>query len=301
VPSGPRVPGARIALLYAAGSIASGTSSFDGAMGLVIGSETFVDWLRKIRVDPSVKAVVVRIDSPGGSAIASEVIWREMMLTREKMPVIVSMGDVAASGGYYMAVPAHVIVAQPGTLTGSIGVVTGKFVLDGAAEKLGVGTASVSDGKFAEMYSPFRPFSPAERARVEEMMQTTYELFLSRVAEGRGSTRAKIDAVAQGRVWTGHQARERGLVDEIGGLDRAIQLAKEKAKLDINANVDLLVYPQKPSFYDLLANPLGASAAAGLELFMPRPDARAIQAAARVFERFRRGESLLLMPNVFVR
>ncbi len=139
VPSGPRVPGARIALLYAAGSIASGTSSFDGAMGLVIGSETFVEWLRKVRIDPSVKAVVVRIDSPGGSAIASEVIWREMMLTREKMPVIVSMGDVAASGGYYMAVPAHVIVAQPGTLTGSIGVVTGKFVLDGAADKLGVG------------------------------------------------------------------------------------------------------------------------------------------------------------------
>jgi protease-4 len=301
VPSGHRVPNARIALLYAAGTIASGSSTFDGAMGLVIGSDTFAEWLRKVRADPSVRAVVVRIDSPGGSAIASEVIWREMMLTRQKMPVIVSMGDVAASGGYYMAVPAHAIVAQPGTLTGSIGVVTGKFVLDGAAEKIGVGTGSVSDGKFAEMYSPFRAFTPAERARVEEQMQATYELFLSRVVEGRKSTRAKIDAVAQGRVWTGHQARERGLVDEIGGLDRAIQLAKEKAKLDVGANVDLVIYPQKPSFYDLLSNPFGSSAAVGLELLVPRPDARAIEATARAFQRFKRGESLLLMPNVFVR
>lgn len=301
VPMGTSAPGTRIALLYATGTIASGTSSFDGAMGLVLGSETFVDWLRKVRIDPAVRAVVVRIDSPGGSAIASEVIWREMMLTREKMPVIVSMGDVAASGGYYMAVPAHAIVAEPGTLTGSIGVVTGKFVLDGAMEKLGVGTGSVANGRFAEMYSPFRPFTPAERSRVEEQMQATYELFLSRVVEGRKSTHEKIDAVAQGRVWTGHQARERGLVDEIGGLDRAIQLAKEKAKIDINARVELLVYPQKPSIYDLLANPFGMSAAAGLEAFLPRSDARAATSAASVMRLFRRGESLLLMPNVFVR
>ena len=132
-------------------------------------------------------------------------------------------------------------------------------------------------------------------------MQTTYELFLSRVVEGRKSTRAKIDAVAQGRVWTGHQALERGLVDEIGGLDRAIQLAKEKAKLDVGANVDLVIYPQKPSFYDLLSNPFGTSSAASLEVMMPRPDARAIAAAASTLQRFRRGESLLLMPNVFVR
>jgi protease-4 len=123
------VAGARIALLYATGSIASGSSSFDGSG--VIGSATFASWLRKVRIDPGVRAVVVRVDSPGGSAIASEAIWRELMLTREKMPVIVSMGDVAASGGYYIAAPAHVIVAEPGTLTGSIGVVTGKFVLDG--------------------------------------------------------------------------------------------------------------------------------------------------------------------------
>ena len=306
VPLGRSYSGGRIALLYATGTIASGRSNFDGGFGSVLGSETFVEWLRKIRIDSSVKAAVIRIDSPGGSAIASEVMWRELMLTRDKMPVVVSMGDVAASGGYYIAVPAHAIVAQPGTLTGSIGVVTGKFVLDGTMEKIGVGTGSVSDGKNAEIYSPFKPFSPTERARVEEQMQATYELFLSRVVEGRKSTRAKIDAVAQGRVWTGHQARERGLVDEIGGLDRAIQLAKQRAKIDEKTEVDLLVYPQPPSFYDLLANPFGFGTAASIELLTARRDSQALQTQAvdatlRTLGRFRRGEALFLMPNIFVR
>ena len=292
-------PGARIAVLYAVGVIASGKSSFDGA-GLTVGSETFVEWLRKIRVDSSVRAAVIRIDSPGGSAIASEVIWRELMLTREKMPVIVSMGDVAASGGYYMAVPGHVIVAEPGTLTGSIGVVTGKFVVDDALGKLGMTSGSVADGKNAEIYSPFRSFTAAERERVGDQMRSTYDLFVARVVEGRKSTREKIDAVAQGRVWTGRQARERGLVDELGGLDRAIQLAKEHAKLDVTKDVSLLVYPQPPSIFDLLANPLGGPGT-GLEVILSRPNARAIEATASVLQRFRRGEALMLMPNVFVR
>ena len=129
------------------------------------------------------------------------------------------MGDVAASGGYYMAVPATAIVAQPGTITGSIGVVTGKYVLQGALDKLGVGTDSVSDGRFAEIYSPFRPFTPAESAKVEAQMQATYDLFVSRVAEGRGSSPEEIEAIARGRVWTGKQAHDLGLVDELGGLD----------------------------------------------------------------------------------
>jgi len=131
-------------------------------------------------------------------------------------------------------------------------------------------------------------------------MRSTYDLFVSRVAEGRKSTREKIDAVAQGRVWTGRQARERGLVDELGGLDRAIQLAKEHAKLDVKKDVSLLVYPQPPSLFDLLANPLGAPGT-GLELILSRPNARAIEATASVLHRFRRGEALMLMPNVFVR
>jgi protease-4 len=291
--------GARIALLYATGAIASGSSSFDGSG--VIGSDTFGSWLRKVRIDPTVRAVVVRIDSPGGSAIASEAIWRELMLTREKLPLIVSMGDVAASGGYYIAAPAHVIVAEPGTITGSIGVVTGKFVLDGTMEKLGIGTGSVADGKNAEIYSPFRPFTPPERARIEEQLHATYELFLSRVVEGRKSTRDKIDAVAQGRVWTGHQALERGLVDEIGGLERALQIAKDKAKLPITQVVELSVYPQARGFFDVLFDPLGTGSSSRLEAVLPRADVRAIEAAASTLRLYRRGEPLLIMPNVFVR
>lgn len=300
VAGGPRTIGSRIALLYAVGTIASGESAFDGTSGLVVGSETFVEWLRKVRVDSSVRAIVVRVDSPGGSAIASEVIWRELMLTREMKPLVVSMGDVAASGGYYIAVPAHAIVAQPGTLTGSIGVVTGKFVLDGTMGKIGVGTGSVSDGRYAEIYSPFRTFRPDERARIEEQMQTTYELFVTRVADGRKASRDKVDAVAQGRVWTGRQAMERGLVDELGGLDRAITLAKERAKLDVSKDVDLLIYPQKPSLYDLLTNSFGTTMWTSPLAGLPE-HRRAIEAATLALSRFRRGETLAIMPNVFVR
>jgi protease-4 len=297
----PADTGGRIALLYAVGTIASGKSSFDSPSGTVLGSDTFGEWLRKVRVDPAIRAVVVRIDSPGGSAIASEAIWRQMKLTRDVKPLIVSMGDVAASGGYYIAAPAQVIVADPGTLTGSIGVVTGKFVVQGALDKIGVGTGGASDGAFADIYSPFRPFSPAERAKVEEQMQTTYERFLSRVAEGRREPAEKVDAVAQGRVWTGRQARGIGLVDEIGGLDRAIAIAKDRAKLDPSKGVRLVVYPPKRSFYDLLSNPFNMSLSARLGLGLVPAEARAVDSAASIFQLFRRGEPLAIMPNIFVR
>jgi protease-4 len=301
VARGSRTVGSRIAVLYAVGTIASGKSAFDGSAGLVVGSETFVEWLRKVRVDSTVRAIVVRVDSPGGSAIASEVIWRELMLTREMKPLIVSMGDVAASGGYYIAMPAHAVVAQAGTLTGSIGVVTGKFAVGGGLDKIGVGTGSVADGKYAEIYSPFRPFTADERARVEEQMQATYELFLTRVVDGRKTTREKVDAIAQGRVWTGHQALERGLVDELGGLDRAIRLAKERAKLDVSKDVELLIYPEKPSIYDIFTNSFGGLTAPRLSLPVAQQGVRTVESALSVIGRFRRGEMLTLMPNVFVR
>jgi protease-4 len=301
VPARPtgRVTGGRIAVLYAVGTITSGKSSFDGPSA-VLGSETFVGWLRKVRVDPGIRAIVIRIDSPGGSAIASEVIWRELMLTRAVKPVVVSMGDVAASGGYYMAAAADAIVAQPGTLTGSIGVVTGKFVLQGALDKFGVGTEAVSDGRLAEIYSPFRPFSREERARVEEQMQATYELFLKRVADGRHQATPKIDAVAQGRVWTGRQARSIGLVDELGGLTDAIRLAKDRAKMDPARDVDLVVYPPKRTLYDLISNPFGSPVSTSLDVLFRRPETRALESALSALRRFRRGEPLAILPNVFV-
>jgi protease-4 len=299
-PAAPAPAGGRIAVLYAVGTIASGKSSFDAPSGVVLGSESFNDWVRKVRVDPGIRAVVVRVDSPGGSAIASEVMWRELMLTRQVKPLVVSMGDVAASGGYYIAAPADTIVAEPGTLTGSIGVVTGKFVMQGTLDKFGVGTGSVSDGRLAEIYSPFRKFSDQERARIEEQLQSTYELFLKRVADGRHQTPAKIDSVAQGRVWTGRQAREIGLVDEIGGLDDAIRIAKQRAKLDPAQGVSLEVYPPRRTIYDVISRSFGTSASAGLDLLLHRPEARAVDSTLSLLQRFRRGEPLAIMPNVFV-
>jgi protease-4 len=291
---------ARFALVYAVGTITSGKSDPGGAS---VGSDTFAEWMRKIRLDSSIRAVIVRVDSPGGSAIASEAMWRELSLTNAIKPVIVSMGDVAASGGYYIAAPATAIVAEAGTITGSIGVVTGKLVLQGALDKIGVGTGAVSVGPMAEIYSPFKPFSPAERERVEDQMQATYDLFVSRVAEGRKKTAAQVDAVAQGRVWTGAQARELGLVDELGGLETAVRLAKQHAKLDAARDVSFTVYPPRRSVYDLLSDPLGRGAGFSVELerWLSRPEARVFESAVSTLLRFRRGEPLTLMPNVFVR
>jgi len=288
----------KIALLYAAGTINSGRSTFDGGAE-VVGSDTFVEWLRKVRGDPSVRAVVVRIDSPGGSAIASEVMWRELMLTRDAKPLIVSMGDVAASGGYYIAAPATVIVAEPGTITGSIGVVTGKFALGGTADKLGVGYGAVSEGKMAQIYSPFTPFSKEERAHLSDQMQSTYDLFVSRVAEGRKTTNEKIDAIGKGRVWTGHQAKDLGLVDELGGLDKAIQIARQRAKLDMSKAVNLVIYPPKRSLFEVLSDPLGGGVSMSASVLLKRPDLRMLETAAARLNLFRRGEMLTLMPNVF--
>jgi protease-4 len=289
----------KIALLYATGTIASGTSSFDSPTGAVLGSETFIQWLRKVRADSSIRAIVVRVDSPGGSAIASEAIWRELMLTRTVKPLIVSMGNVAASGGYYIAVPGHTIVAEPGTITGSIGVVTGKFVVKGALDKLGVGEAAVSEGRFAEISSPFTAFSPEQRAKIEEQLHATYELFLSRVADGRKTTSEKIDAVAQGRVWTGRQALQLQLVDELGGLDRAIQIAKQRARLDPSKDVQLVVYPPKRTVYDLLANPFGTNEMARSLTLWRHPEARLVDAVTSTLQLFHRGEPLMILPNVF--
>ena len=290
----------RFALVYAVGTIASGKSDPGGT---VVGSDTFAEWMRKIRLDSSIRAVILRVDSPGGSAIASEAMWRELHLTNAIKPVIVSMGDVAASGGYYIAAPATAIVADGGTLTGSIGVVTGKIVLQGALDKIGVGSGAVSIGPMAEIYSPFKPFSPPERERIEDQMQATYDLFVSRVAEGRKKTAAQIDAVAQGRVWTGAQARELGLVDELGGLETAVRLAKQHAKVDAARDVSFTVYPPRRSVYELLSDPLGRGAGFSVELerWLSRPDARVFESAVSTLLRFRRGEPLTLMPNVFVR
>jgi protease-4 len=294
--------GPRIAVIYAAGIIASGKSTYESPGGAVVGSDTIVEYLRKARGDDTVKAIVLRVDSPGGSAIASDIIWREVLLTKNQKPLIASMSDVAASGGYYISMPAHAIVAEPSTLTGSIGVVLTKFVIDGTLKKLGMNLEGVSQGKYAEMYSPKRPFTPEERARMVENMQATYDTFVEKAAQGRNTTPEKIDQIGQGRVWTGRQAKEIGLVDELGGLDRAIALAKQRAKIAQDAEVELVIYPPKKSFYELVRDPFGSADQAGtLASLLGFTSPKAIQALAAPLQVFRRGEPLALMPNVFVR
>jgi protease-4 len=289
-------------VIYATGLIASGKSTYDTTGGQVAGSETLVEYLRKARGDSSVKAIVLRVDSPGGSAIASDIIWREVVLTKNQKPLIASMSDVAASGGYYISMPAHAIVAEPSTLTGSIGVVLTKFVIDGTLKKLGMNMEGVSQGKYANMYSPVRPFSPEERARMAENMQATYDTFVEKAAQGRNTTPERIDAIGQGRVWTGRQAKEIGLVDELGGLDRAVALAKQRAKIAQDTEVELVIYPPKKSIYDLLSDPLGnSSRASTLASLLGFSNPRVFQALTAPLQVFRRGEPLALMPNVFTR
>jgi len=290
--------GPRIAVIYAVGMITSGESD---PMGGSVGSDTLIDNLRKVRADDSIKAVVLRVDSPGGSAIASDLIWREVFLTREKKPLIASMSDVAASGGYYISMPAHSIVAQPATLTGSIGVVMVKFAIGGTLNKLGVNLDRVTAGRWADLYAPDRPFTPEERQRIEQSLQATYESFVEKAASGRNTTPEKIDAVAQGRVWTGAQAKQIGLVDELGGLDRALVLAKRRAKIDEKAEVELVIYPQRKTFYELVQAPFGTGSEGLFARIAGLRDARALQTLTAPLRLFRRGEPLAIMPNVFVR
>ena len=294
--------GQKIAVLYAVGIISSGESSYDSPNGEVVGSDTIVRYLRKARADDSIKAIVLRIDSPGGSAIASDIIWREVQLTRAMKPVIASMSDVAASGGYYIAMPAHKIVAEPATLTGSIGVVMVKFVIDGTLKKMGMNMESVRQGRYADLYSPIRPFNADERTKILEHMQATYDTFVEKAAAGRNTTPEKIDAVGQGRVWTGQQAKGLGLVDELGGLERAIAIAKEHAKIAKDAEVELIIYPPKKSLYESLADPFGTiDGGSAVAALLGLTDRRAIQAITAPMRLFRRGEPLAIMPNVFVR
>ncbi len=300
---------ARIAVVNAVGTMVSGESGFDPINGPVLGSDSLVEQIREAR-GSGAKALVLRIDSPGGSSVASDVIWRELMITKDKgLPVIVSMSDLAASGGYYMAAAGDVIVAQPGTLTGSIGVYTGKFVTGGTFEKLGANIETVRQGKFADMYSPDRPFTQEERTKVLESMQATYDHFVERVADARQMTPEKVDQIGQGRVWTGRQAREVGLVDELGGLMAAVAVAKQRAKIPAEEEVQLDIYPRTRSFYEVLSNqfqsPIGelrARSTAETLISLLGPRDRDILAALLAPSRlFRAGELLAHMPYVFVR
>lgn len=250
----------KVALIYAEGLIVGGESDDDPLVGKVIGSDTLAKAFSTVREDDSIKAVVLRINSPGGSDVASDTIWREATLTKEKKPVVVSMSDVAASGGYWIATAAHAIVAQPSTLTGSIGIFAGKFNLQGLYQKLNIHVDKVERGRGGDFWTSSRPFTEAERERLRLHLRAGYQRFLEKVAAARQKKPEEVDALGQGRVWTGAQALERGLVDDLGGLDRALELARSRAKLPPDAEIDLLVYPEERGLLELLMRRLTARA-----------------------------------------
>ena len=238
----------RIAVILAEGEIVDGNA--EGA----ISSEKFAKEIRKARKDESIKAIVLRVNSPGGSILASEVIWREMSEAKKAKPLIVSMGEVAASGGYYISAPADTIVAQPNTITGSIGIFGILFnVQELVNEKLGVTTDVVSTGELSDFGNMARPLTEVERTIIQSSVEDGYETFISRVAEGRGMHPDSVRKVASGRVWTGTQAKARGLVDVLGGLDTAIGIAA--AKIKAGEDYRVVYFPEKkPWFEELMVN-----------------------------------------------
>ncbi|MFO8000831.1 MAG: signal peptide peptidase SppA [Marinilabilia sp.] len=249
----------KIAIIYGDGSI-------DGSETDGIISEDLSRTIREARRDSSIKAVVFRINSPGGSALGSEIIWREVQLTSESKPLVVSMGDLAASGGYYIASAADSIVAQPNTLTGSIGVFGLIPNVDGLMEKIGISTDQVKTNKFADMPALDRPLKPEEKDLMQAYVENTYDVFLQRCADGRNTTKAAIDSIGEGRVWSGENALERGLVDELGGTGRAIEMAAGMAELDDYRTVAL---PEiLPPFEQLMKDLTGDASAYVRNLFL---------------------------------
>jgi len=214
----------KIAVIYAEGEIDGSSSGID--------SEKLSKTIRLARRDSSIKAIVLRINSPGGSALGSDLIWREVKLAKETKPTVVSMGDLAASGGYYIACAADTIVAQPNTITGSIGIFGMIPNTKGLTDKIGITFDGVKTNKYADIPNLTRPFTADERALLQAYIEKGYTTFIGRCAEGRHTTTANIDSIGQGRVWAGVNALELGLVDRIGGINDAVEIAKRMAGLD---------------------------------------------------------------------
>ena len=284
----------RIALVVMSGTIASGRSRLSPTEGRIVGSATLKEALRQARERKGVRAIVLRVDSPGGEADASDEIWREVRRCRDTKPLIVSMSDVAASGGYFVAVAGDSILAQPESLTGSIGVYGGKFNVLGLLRKLGLNAETVSHGRHARMLSPYEDFTTEEAALYQRHLDRFYEVFLSRVAEGRRMTTGEVDSMAAGRVWTGREAARRGLVDRLGGIQEAMLAARARAGIgpDQAVVVETFPRPQASLISRILGDLLGEDADfTGATVPFP-PVLRAWMAASS----FPSGAVLALMP-----
>ncbi len=280
----------KIAVVVGDGDIVRGSPGDDGSGDNNLTSYGFNKLLRRVENDSTIKGVIVRIDSPGGEVTASDELWRQMNLLSKRKAVVISMSGAAASGGYFMAMTGDPIVAYPGTLTGSIGVVFGKPNLHGLYEKLGITKDAIQRGKHAGIDSDYTPLTPDERATLKSGIDESYRDFVGKVAESRHRKFEEIEPLAQGRVWLGSQAKERGLVDEVGGIDKAIEMVKAKAKIPVGERVGLVVYPGRRSLLDLVLKK-------GQEDML---EARLAQVVGRMpFRAWLRGGYLRMMPVWF--
>lgn len=244
--------GPEIAIIYASGEIVSGASQYSSTGGEIMGGDSVAADIRRARSDSDIKAIILRVDSPGGSSVASEVIRREVQLARKQKPVIVSMSDLAASGGYWIAMSASRIVADPDTITASIGVLSGKLNLAGLYQLVGLSTDYVATGENATLYSDQQDFTPAQQQTIQKMLNDVYSNFTNGVAAGRNLPIATVDRIGKGRVWSGEQAKSLGLVDELGDTDRAVEVAKQLAGLPANESVEIVRLPKPQSLFDFL-------------------------------------------------
>src|SRR5215204_1096090 len=243
--------GERIAVIYASGAINMGSSNKSPFGGEMVGADTIVKAVNDAAADSTIKAIVLRVDSPGGSALASDLMWHALENAKGKKPVVVSMADVAASGGYYISCNANKIVAEPTTVTGSIGVFMGKPVMKGFYDWLGITNEYITKGKNAGIFRETEKWTPDERAKMESQADKIYfNDFLPKVASGRGKNVEEVNTIAQGRVWTGTQAKQNGLIDEFGGLEKAIEIAKQLANLPADKDVRRVAFPEPRSFFD---------------------------------------------------
>ena len=297
--------GERIAVIFASGPIGGGSSDDGSAVSSQsTGSDTVVKALNDARDDKTIKAIILRVDSPGGTSYASDVIWHAVERAKAQKPVVVSMSDVAASGGYYISATASKIIAQPSTITGSIGVYAGKPVIKGFYDWIGVKNEYILRGKQAGMFRETEPFNKDERAKFESMLKSFYyDDFLPKVAKGRSRDVEYVDSIAQGRVWTGTQAKERGLVDEFGGMDKAVEVAKQLANLPADKGVRRVVFPAPRPFLQRWLGGGGDDSAsvkareqrAALESALPEDMRRALRYMS-ILENMKRGETMAMLP-----
>ncbi len=282
------------ALIYGVGTIVSGSENqFDE--GELITSEGMANSIRKAAENKNIKAIILRIDSPGGSGIASDVIWREVVAAREKKPVIVSVSDMAASGGYYISMAADSIVAHPASIVGSIGVFAGKFSFGGLYQKIGMNTEQLTRGKNANFFSTTRKFTPEQRKLLQQHIMTFYNDFITKAAEGRHKTPQEVDKIAQGRVWSGEEGLKIGLVDQLGDFNTAVKIAKKMANIPEDELVRLVVYPRLRSFWERILSGKIATWQPKLhaELQQLSPIFRNI---VNAIPHFKTGEPLFLLP-----